>query len=334
MSQPLNHHLAIQRLTALWALSESGLGGVLHAFRMPFTGVVAGGFAIILLTLLAHFAEKPAQTILKSLLVVLIIKAMVSPHSPIMAYLAVSVQALLAAGIYTLFGIRFMSIALVSLLAMWESAVQKLLILTIFFGKALWEAGDEWIGYVAKQTGLDIANGSIWIAGIYLGIYTLAGILVSALTYKIWFRIKHGLLPLPACLQQVVHRNEQKTDQSKAKSWLWLLLLLVAILATLYISETEQSAAWTKVLKTMSWSLASILVWYGFISPLLLKLTRQYLTKKQNQYAEEVSQTLQLIPALRVLAGKAWTETGSLSGFKRLSAFISLLIFWSLLWED
>jgi hypothetical protein len=333
MNQPINHNLAIQRLTALWALSESGLGGILHAFRLPFTGVVAGGFAIILLTLIAHFAQKPAQTILKSLMVVLIIKAMVSPHSPVMAYLAVSIQAFLAAGIYTLLGIRFLSITLVSLLAMWESAVQKLLILTVFFGKALWEAADEWVGYVAKQMNLEVSNGSFWIAGIYLGIYTLAGVLVSVLTYKLWFRIKHGLLPDPVHVQQFSHETEQKIKKSSSTSWPWLLACLAAILATLYLSEGDDSNAWIKVAKTMSWSLASIFIWYIVLNPLLLKLTRLYLKKKQNQYAEDVGQILQLIPALRGLAGKAWAETKHENGLKRLTAFISLFIFWSLLWE-
>ena len=32
--------LAVAKLTALWALSEGGLGGILHATRLPFRGVL------------------------------------------------------------------------------------------------------------------------------------------------------------------------------------------------------------------------------------------------------------------------------------------------------
>ncbi len=47
--------LAVQRLTALWAFSESGLGGILHALQMPFTGLLVGGMAILLISLIAFF---------------------------------------------------------------------------------------------------------------------------------------------------------------------------------------------------------------------------------------------------------------------------------------
>ena len=89
------HSLAIQRLTALWAFAESGLGGVLHAFQIPFTGLVIGGFAVIIITLIAKFSDHHYQQILKSFLIVLIVKAMVSPHTPVPAYLAISFQAIM-----------------------------------------------------------------------------------------------------------------------------------------------------------------------------------------------------------------------------------------------
>ena len=47
--------LAIQRLTALWAFAESGLGGMLHALQLPFTGLIVGGLSVIIITLIAKF---------------------------------------------------------------------------------------------------------------------------------------------------------------------------------------------------------------------------------------------------------------------------------------
>ena len=47
------------RLTALWALIEAGLGGLLHAFHLPFTGIILGGFAVLIISLLAQHFEKP-----------------------------------------------------------------------------------------------------------------------------------------------------------------------------------------------------------------------------------------------------------------------------------
>jgi hypothetical protein len=65
-------------LIALWAFCESGLGGILHAIKLPFTGFFVGGFACIILMLLAEqFKHKPYQT-LKATILVMSIKFMVS----------------------------------------------------------------------------------------------------------------------------------------------------------------------------------------------------------------------------------------------------------------
>jgi hypothetical protein len=49
--------VSIARLTALWAFVEAGLGGILHAFKVPFTGLLVGGMAVMLITLIAHFSN-------------------------------------------------------------------------------------------------------------------------------------------------------------------------------------------------------------------------------------------------------------------------------------
>src|SRR4051812_17198512 len=86
--------VAIQRLTALWAFTESGLGGIMHALRIPFTGLIVGGMSVIMISFIAQLCEHRYREILKSALIVLIIKAMVSPYTPFPAYVAVSFQAL------------------------------------------------------------------------------------------------------------------------------------------------------------------------------------------------------------------------------------------------
>ena len=93
----------IDKLTALWALNESGLGGFLHVFNSPFTGLIVGGIAILLISLIAYYAENKWQAILKALVIVLIIKMAVSPYSPFAAYIAVSFQAILGAFLFSNF---------------------------------------------------------------------------------------------------------------------------------------------------------------------------------------------------------------------------------------
>ena len=40
------------KLTALWAFVEVALGGMLHALRVPLTGVVVGGTAVAIISFL------------------------------------------------------------------------------------------------------------------------------------------------------------------------------------------------------------------------------------------------------------------------------------------
>ena len=62
------------RITALWGFSEATLGGILHAFKIPFTGLFVGSAAVIFISLIAHFTNETSNefakrgTILKSLL--------------------------------------------------------------------------------------------------------------------------------------------------------------------------------------------------------------------------------------------------------------------------
>ena len=94
---------AIYRITTLWAFSECGLGGLMHAFKFPFTGIFVGGLSVLFITLIALNSRNLKQDIFKALTIVLLIKLAVSPHSPIAAYFAVSLQAVLGFLIFRLF---------------------------------------------------------------------------------------------------------------------------------------------------------------------------------------------------------------------------------------
>ena len=146
-----NSKSIIEKLTALWALNESGLGGFLHAFSTPFTGIIVGGISILLISLIAFYAEHKWKAILKALLVVLIIKMAVSPYSPFGAYVAVSFQALFGALLFANFSWKGITLMVLGMVTFLESALQKLLILTIVYGTGFWEAVNIYGASVQKK---------------------------------------------------------------------------------------------------------------------------------------------------------------------------------------
>lgn len=167
-------------LVGLWAFVESGLGGIMHALHLPFTGVFVGGFAVLIIGLIAQLTENSFWLILKATVLVMMIKAAVNPITSPTAYIAVGFQGLVGAMFfYKKSWIKPMAIPF-AVLAMLESAAQKLLLLFLFFGKTFLEAMDL---FIVKILGIfqlsEEVSYSLWIVSIYLSIYFVWGIVLG-----------------------------------------------------------------------------------------------------------------------------------------------------------
>jgi len=329
--------VAIQRLTALWAFSESGLGGIMHALQIPFTGLVVGGMSVIMISFIAQLSERRYKEILKSALIVLIIKAMVSPHTPFPAYVAVSFQAITGFALFSLLRVNFGSILSLSIITMLESAIQQLLILTLFFGQSIWKAGDAFVAFVSKQFGTFATNGSQWIIGAYLLIYIAGGIFVAWMGWKTLKDFASGKFAesnTDEIFSVVIHPVNIRNKKNNSRK-LWVILsVLVVISVVLFFVAADAKQGWTVVAKTISWTLAAIMLWYMLINPLLIKLIKWVLQKKEGRYSEEISRTLSFLPVLRQLTALAWQKSRSQKRGGRWHIFISELIHSSLTYNE
>ncbi len=329
---------AVQRLTALWAFTESGLGGIMHALQIPFTGLLVGGMAVIMISLIADISEHNYKQILKSAMIVLIVKAMVSPHTPFPAYIAVAFQALLGYGLFSLLRVNFLSIVLLSTIAMIESAIQKLLILTLFFGESLWKAMDGMIALLAKQFGSAVANGSYWIVGIYLLVYLAGGFFIAWLAYRTInsFNVEHPALVLETSAE--IKNNIIETKKSSRKNYykkLWILIsVMIALSIVLFLFADDNKQGWLAVAKTIAWTLSAILLWYMLIGPLFTKAIQKLLQKKESRYSDEVLKTLSFMPVLRKLTTLAWQQSKLQHGFRRWYFFFAALIHATLTYSE
>ena len=329
---------AIQRLTALWAFAESGLGGLMHALQIPFTGLVVGGMAVMIISLIAEISEHDHKQVLKSALVVLIVKAMVSPYTPFPAYIAVSFQAMLGYALFSLFPINFFSILLLSSLAMLESAIQKLLILTLFFGESFWKATDQMVDFVASQFGISSTNGSQWIIAFYLFIYLAGGVFIAWMAYKTIKGFSAGkevfILDHTATInKELFEAGSVKRKTRYHKLWA-LIIMLVVLSAVLFAFSGNTKQGWLAVLKTISWTLSVILIWFMLVGPLFTKLIQKLLQKKESRYSDEVLKTLAFLPMLKQLTGLAWQKSRAFSGLTRWQFFFSALVHWTLTCSD
>ena len=135
----INRAVIYHRLIALWSICEAFGGGLLHAFKIPFTGLFVNSLAVICITLIGYHYRKPGA-IIKATMIVCIFKLMLSPHSPPTAYIAVLFQGFLGQLLFTRTTNFTAKAIILASLSLVESSIQRLLVLVIIYGTSFWQA--------------------------------------------------------------------------------------------------------------------------------------------------------------------------------------------------
>jgi hypothetical protein len=318
--------VAIQRLTALWAFNECGLGGILHAINSPFTGLLVGGIAMISIAFIASLARDKWGAVMTSLVVVLVIKGLVSPHTSPTAYIAVTFQAVTGALIYRYIpGLLIGSLLFVTLGQM-ESAAQRLLTLTILYGNTLWEAVNIWGDWVFDKWNIILPFSSArLVIYIYLLIHFIAGLLIGWMVYRI-IRAAHrhwGDARYQLVLDQGDKRSlfdHRKHPRRKWKRYLFLVVVMIMIVLAYLINPASNDVM--KGLIAVARSLLLLAVWFVFLGPLVMKVIQKYLAKKHGYLSQQVDHTMDMMPHLAWIIEKAWRESGEVQKTGKWKAFI------------
>lgn len=281
----------ISGLICLWALAESGIGGVLHALKLPFTGIFVGGFAVLSICLIAWYSTDKKE-ILKALSIVLAVKLLASPHSPWQAYVAVAFQGLLG---YILlhqrknFAVRTFIFAI---LCMLESALQKIILAFLIFGTDFFDAIDKAAVNFALSLGMDL-NASLvnWVFMVYTFLHLLTGLALG------WW-----IPSLPSTIEGMAHPPKSSlpaTRAIKAKkmpSWVGLTLVLIGGMALIYAFLPEGLRF--NVLYLLVRVVLITLALTFLIGPLVKKLILKYLSRNQ-QSDTVVRDVLNRLPAYK-----------------------------------
>lgn len=316
------NQLAIHRITALWALNESGLGGIMHAFNSPFTGLVVGSIVVILISIICDLSENKFKTVLGALTIVLIIKAAVAPHSNLTAYLAVSFQAVAGAFLYST--IKSVSVAslLFAIIALVESGLQKIIVLFVLYGNTFWEALNEFGEWASNKLGFLMPyTTSKTVVGIYVAMHILVGIMVGLFVIRLLkdLRSKRDDPRFNLLInsgQEVGSAMTRKRGQ-KIMAMIVFLILLLSLMVYGYLT-----GGWQKGLYVFGRAIILLSVLYLIVAPLLLKYIKKYLTKRRADLSDEVDRVFDIIPALRLIVKRAYDESKSLPLFKRMYMFL------------
>ncbi len=320
--QSISTNDPVFRITALWAFSECALGGIMHALKLPFTGFFVGGFAVLCIGLLAHVGNRNAAIILRSTLLVVLVKAIVSPHSTPTAYLAVSFQGVIGALILCYLRPAVLAAYLFGFLALVESSFQKILVLLLFFGKPLFEAVDIFFEDVLKNFG--VQSHISWAAVVvyaYVGLYAVWGLVLGYWITKLPKQLEKKRLEY-ANLVFEENLPENTPAKKKQNKWIFPLLVLVFVVAT-FLLTGGKTAGMQKAVYAVLRSVAVLLAWFFLVQPLVLLLFQRWVKKKAEQEKGSLTQIMDALPDLRMNARMLYQHVGKeYSGWKRLREFV------------
>ncbi|MCU0422461.1 MAG: hypothetical protein MUC81_06580 [Bacteroidia bacterium] len=318
---------SIAKLTALWALSESGLGGFMHAFKIPFTGFFLGGFAIVIITLIAGLAKNKMAAILKATLLVVLVKAAASPHSPPMAYIAVAFQGSIGAICYGVLPSIKIAGPLFGGVALLESAIQKFLVMTLIFGKSLWEAIDLFVLGILKDLHLHTNfSFSYWLICTYTLIYVIWGLVLGWWSSALWSRIllnKSNIIHTFETLQQP--KLADMSNKKQTSKWKKLLGFagILSFIITIFLFNDLGGKAGYAILRTIA---ALLMIWF-VINPIFKWLLQQWIKRKSSEQQQGLTEVLSLLPELKMYVQPAFNMAKQQhNGVKRYSTFVLNLI--------
>lgn len=319
---------AVIRLTALWGLAESGLGGIMFAFKIPLTGFLIGAVSIVLLSLIARHSAYSYRQIISATIIVVMVKAAASPHSPPAAYFAVSFQGVIAALLFSTMRSHKLACVLLGILSMAESSLQKVIVLTILFGKSVWEATNSLGREVAKNFSLDTDhNYALWIIGGYVLIYMLWGAVVGFFAAGAPARIQRQKQRIIKDYNKVKAERPiiapEAMRRSRTKRWIIYTGMLAFIIIVFILFGANSKRVTAIILRTV----AVVLLLVFVAQPLLKFIFNKWLSRRTRTEQERSREALEMLPALKSLVPDAYTITKTDAGFfNRLSSFLLVMI--------
>ncbi len=340
----LDKSSAVVKITALWAFSESVLGGILHAFSVPLSGALLSGFAAILISLIALFSASRGE-ILKASVIVVLIKVSVSPYTPLTAHLAVLLQGCL--GEVFFFSKRFFKASALSLAVsvVVLSAMQRILILTIVFGNTLWKSIDTYSVFLisqffGKSSAQNFVSASLLIISVYIFLHLLIGVLVGLAAGKIpgWINEKVSEKEFLK-INTLQSNNEFPEVKVKKRKWwnkksgkIFLSVVLVLVILSYFHPELKKKYA-VDLLIMLLRSFLVIFLWFTLLSPLLYKAFRKLMSKKQIAYFSETEKIISTFPGLKNIVSYSWKnsfhkvmDSQKLKGFARIKFFCTSIL--------
>ena len=332
-----------EKIVALWAFTEAFLGGLLHAAKIPFTGLIIGSFALLYISLLSYFNHRKGQ-IIQAAIIVILVKMLISHHTPVMAYFAVFYQGVLGELFFISKRFKPINCFILGLVFSILSSIQKILTLTLIFGMTFWESIDSFLNYAMNEVSIIKLNGvkySYYIVGLYFLVHLIIGIASGIFSIKF---IKNLSSNLSNPEYKIIIENEDILkeynlfDKKKKKRFkvakIIIYLFLIFLLLISYFAPEKINISPDSILIMIIRGFIIILIWFKFLSPFIIKIVKKIFNKKNSKYSRSIENVVSMLPLIKLIALKSWKLSSKMNGIKKFIYFIKLSIINLLLFKQ
>lgn len=293
------------RLIALWALCEVGLGGIIHLFRMPMSGVLLSGFAVITISLMAWYGRLSTGDLVRAWAIVMAIKFAFSPQSPPTAYVAVTFQAFFC--LLCFHWIRNFRVACViaAVFCLVESAFQRVFVTAVLVGFDVMKGKASFATKtLADQIALKVVQNSPLLIGVYIALHIIAGIWIGWLAGRMPTLIeqeKNWLNNLDTPPDLSIQENDKRTKKKKKNRDPYKFPAILAGIGDVLLLIGNPLGG-TLLRAAVLWTFFMT----DFVQKHLMGWVQNIVFRFSSRYQPDINATAQALPELRACVRVAW----------------------------
>jgi nucleoside-triphosphatase THEP1 len=323
------------RIIALWVLCEAMLGGIIHAFHIPVSGLIVGSAAVICICLIAYYVPVKGA-IIKATIIVAIFKMMLSPQAPVLAYAAVFFQGGLGELLFWRRKFYRVACVLMGFLALLESGFQRIIVLTIVYGNNFWKAINSFFNDLSGQK--NFTDYSFYFITGYVLIHVTVGLTIGwwagVIPQKILnWQIQFALFKMTESKNEKLIPGQIKKRKRLKTGLLIIWLALIMLYIQSYFQLGNPLLPPELPFQILVRSFIVILSWYFLIAPLSGFLLQSWLRKKKKGGQREIERIAALLPSTRKLLKESWGFASGKKGGGKIIFFSKLVLAKSLIAE-
>lgn len=324
MIENSQHNSGFYKLVALWVVIETFIGGIIHSFNLPISGLFVASGACICLCLIG--LNYNSNALIKATILVSVFKLMLSPQAPPTAYIAVGFQGLMAWLLFSFKKYYSAKCFVLAILALVESGMQKIIVLTLLYGVTFYKAINEFVAKLLHTN--QPYNFSLIIAGCYLLLHLITAIWLGFFLKSLPAKISKWKQQFTLFTNNQIATAKQpisKTSKTKYRNLINAVIVFFACVLLFYLTNNITSQY--KILQLIKRFVAVIIIWHFIVKPLAFFLMENWMKRYKQENNKSIDVVLNLLPDIMAVVKLSQKEAAKeKAAFNRVKLFTKLVI--------